>query len=84
MEMEWEIFWHSLEEKSKYTMTQLGLALGSWLKSVNDVHLKVHELTVDGVFGWSMEMILQSMEVAAIDMWLEQTNGRCSEEIFQW
>jgi hypothetical protein len=33
---------------------------------------------------WCVEMILESVEVAGLNSWLEQVDGRSSEEILQW
>ena len=82
--VEWKIFRDSFEEETENGMAKFGLALSSWLKSMDNVHLKIHKLPIDRVFRWSMEVILQTMKVTAVNMRLKQTNGRSSEEVVKW
>jgi hypothetical protein len=84
MKMEWEIFWNCLEEEAEDSVAKLGLSLDFWFECVDNMHLEVHKLTIDGVLRWSMEMILKTVKIAAVNMWLEQRNSGCSKEILQW
>lgn len=84
MKSEWEIIWNSLEQKAQNTMAHLSMLLGIWLDSVNNMHFKIHELSIDGVLRWSVEVILESVEVAAFNVLLEQANCGCSHEVVHW
>ena len=42
---------------------------------MNNVHLKVHQLSVDGMFCWGMEMELLSMEICFFDMRIKKSDG---------
>lgn len=81
---EWEIIWNSLEQEAQNTMAKLGLIFASWLKSVDNMHLKVHELSIDRVLRWCVEMVLETVQVAALNLLLEQVNGRGPHEIVHW
>jgi len=78
---EWEVLWYSLEEETKNTMAELSVTLDAWFESMDNVHLEVHELAVNRVLRWCVEVVLETVEVAAFNLWLEQANGRSSEEI---
>lgn len=75
MKTEWEIIWYSLEEETQNTMGESGQSFGSWFKLVNNMHLKVHELSIDGVLSWSVEMVLKTVEIAAFNVICKQANG---------
>lgn len=78
---EWEVLWYSLEEETKNTMAECSVTLDAWFESMDNVHLEVHELAVNRVLRWCVEVVLETVEVAAFNLWLEQANGRSSEEI---
>ena len=42
------------------------------LHKMNDVHLKVEELTVNGMFTWGMEVELCTVESCNWDMWVKE------------
>lgn len=83
-------FWHDLEKEAENTVAELGgLGISSWevsggvflLELVHDMHLEVEELTVEGVLGWGMEMELHTVEVGALDMWVEERDGAGVHEV---
>ena len=53
------------------------------INEMNNMHLKVHQLTVDRVLGWRMEMELLSKEICLLDMWIEKTNSRGAQEVLR-
>lgn len=81
---EWEIIRNSLEEEAQNTMAKRCLTFASWFKSMDNMHLKVHELSIDGMLRWRVEVILQTMQIAAVDFWLEQANGGGPHEVVHW
>jgi hypothetical protein len=83
VESEGEVLRHSLEEETNNAMAEHGVLLDIRFESVDNMHFEVHELAVDGVLGWSVEMVLETVEVAALNLWLEQANGRSSEEVLE-
>jgi len=44
---------------------------------MNDVHLKVEELTVNGMFTWGMEVELRANESCRRDVVIKQRNSCC-------
>ena len=48
------------------------------------MHLKVHELSIDRVLRWCVEMVLETVQVAALNLLLKQVNGRGPHEIVHW
>jgi len=78
---QWEVLWYSLEEETKNTMAELSMTLDAWFESMDNVHLEVHELAINRVLRWCVEVVLETVEVAALNLWLEQANGGSSEEI---
>ena len=44
---------------------------------MHDMHLQIHELTVNGVLSWGVEMELLSVEVSSWDVLVEKADG-CS------
>ena len=75
MKTEWEIIWYCLEEETQNTMGESGQSFGSWFKLVNNMHLKVHELSIDGVLSWSVEMVLKTVKISAFNVIRKQANG---------
>jgi len=82
--------WHDLEEESEDTVAELGgLSVTSWqvsggmllLQFVNNMHLEVEKLTVKGVLGWGVEMVLETVEVGALDMGVEEGDGAGVHEV---
>lgn len=71
MGAEREIVWNCLKEESEDSVTELCLCLGCWLDSVNNMHFEVHELTIDRVLRRCMEMVLKTMQIAAVNVLLE-------------
>jgi len=53
------------------------------INEMNNMHLKVHQLTVDRVLGWRMEMELLSKEICFLDMWIEKTNSRGAQVVLR-
>ena len=76
---------HNLEQESKNSSEELRRLLLSFgepiFDKVDDVQLQIHELSVDGVFRWSMEMELGCMEVCFWNMFIEQTDGRSGQVV---
>ena len=52
-------------------MTQFSLSLNTWFESVDNMHFQVHKLAVDRVLRWSVEVVLKSVQIAALDVLLE-------------
>jgi len=81
-----EIFINSVEHESQDTVRELRFLLATFwvdklrVELVDDVEFKIEELTVDGMFGWGVEMRLQAKKSAFFDMAIEKTN-RCSLHI---
>ena len=48
------------------------------------MHLEIHELSIDRVLRWCVEMVLGTIEDAALTVFFEQTNGRGLHEIVHW
>jgi len=80
----------NLENKSKNTCEELGCLrvvtsnLG-WVyfgvDHVNDVHLKVHNFPVNGVFCWRMEMELLCKQISFFNMLVKKIDGLCGQEV---
>lgn len=65
MHGELEIIWNSFEEETKNTVGESGRLLGIWNNAMNNMHLEVEKLTVNGVLGWCMEMVLEALQLYA-------------------
>jgi len=65
-------------------MAEHCLVFHSWLKCMNNMHLKVHELSIDRMLRWCMEVILKSMQIAGVNSLLEQGDSGCPHEVVQW
>ena len=64
---------HDFEEETENAGTKLRIVMFSFaVQEMDDVHLKIEELTVDGMFTWGMEMELRAMEGCNWDMWVEE------------
>lgn len=48
---------------------------------MNDVHLKVHNFTVDGMLGWRMEMELLGEQIGLFNMVIKKTDGVGGQEV---
>ena len=48
------------------------LAFHSLLKCMDNMHLKVHELSIDRMLRWCMEVVLKTMQIATVNFLLEQ------------
>lgn len=56
---------------------------------MNDVHLKIHQFSINGVFSWGMEMELLGEKICLRDMLVEQPNCSCAQivergEVVSW
>jgi len=79
-----------LENKSKNSSKELGCFrvvtsdLG-WVyfgvDHVNDVHLKVHNFPVNGVFGWRMEMELLCKQIGLFNVLVKKIDGLRGQEV---
>lgn len=65
MHGELEIIWNSFEEETKNTVGESSRLLGIWNNAMNNMHLEVEKLTVNGVLGWCMEMVLEALQLYA-------------------
>ena len=64
---------HDFKEEAENAGTKLRIIMFSFaIKEMDDVHLEIEELTVDGMFTWGMEMELRAMESCNWDMWVEE------------
>ena len=70
-----EIIWNTLEEETEDTVGESGWLLAVWNNTVNDMHLEIEKLTINGVLRWCMEMILESLQLGALAVLVKQTNG---------
>ena len=75
---------HHLEYETKDSCEELGgiRIVGSnfgWVNllvnEMNNVHFKVHQFSVNGVFSWRMEMKLLRIEVSLWNVLVEETDG---------
>ena len=71
---------HCLEQETEDAMRELGLLacigvgeLGVHL--MHHMHFKVHELAIDGVLRWRVEMRLQTVQIGLLDMMVEEIDG---------
>lgn len=48
---------------------------------MNDVHLKVHNFTVDGMLGWRMEMELLGEQIGLFNVVIKKTDGVGGQEV---
>lgn len=65
MHGELEIIWNSFEEETKNAVGESSWLLGIWNNSMNNMHLEVEKLTVNGVLRWCMEMVLEALQFYA-------------------
>lgn len=65
-------------------MAEICLSFDSWLKLMDNMHLKVHNLTINGMLRGCVEVVLKAMEINGINFLFEQTNGWCPKVIVQW
>ena len=72
---ELKIIWNSLEEESKNTIGEFGWLFAVWSNTVDDMHLEVEKLSIDGVLRWSMEVILKTLQLDTITLLVKQANG---------
>ena len=69
-----EIFWDCVEKEAEDTVRELGFLLAvGWvdklrIKLMDNMELKIEQLTVDGMFRRGMEMSLETEEGAFLDM----------------
>ena len=76
------LFWHDFEEESEDTSDERGvLVLRLLVKEMDDVHLKVEELTVDGVLTWGVEMELDTVERSSWNVRVEKGDGLSAEAV---
>lgn len=81
---EWEVIRNSLKEETQNTVAEYCLFLRCWLELMNDMHLKVHELSIDRVLRRCMEVILKTMQIAAVNSLLEQVDSGSSHKVVHW
>ena len=73
-----EGLWNNLKEESQNTVAELRwlVSLGeAALKSVDNMHLQIQKFSVNGVFGWRVEMILQTVEFGLWNVLVEERDG---------
>lgn len=84
---------HYFENESENSSKELGglWVVGSdlcWIyllvDEMHDMHLQIHELTVDGMLGWRVEMELLGKEVGLWNVLVEETNRRGAHEVIVW
>lgn len=67
------LFWDDLEEEAEDTSSELSVLVFTFgVQKMDDVHFEIHELTIDGVFTWSMEVELDTMESSDWDVWVKE------------
>jgi len=70
------LLWHDLEEEAENTGSELGVVVLSLaVEEMDDVHLEIEELTVDGVLTGGVEMELRTVEGGDWDVWVEEGDG---------
>ena len=70
------LLWHDLEEESENTGSELRVIMFPLsVEEMDDVHLHIKELTVDGVLSWGVEMELSAVKGSDWDMWVEEGDG---------
>lgn len=75
-------FWHDLEEEAKDTSAKLGvLVLTLIVQEMDNVHFKVEELAVNGMFTWGMEVELDTVESGLWDMLVEEGDGLSAQAV---
>jgi hypothetical protein len=72
--------WHALENEAHDAVRELWAALVVWasiltLHSVDNVHLQIKKMSVNGMLRWGMEMVLHTVKAAFVNMVVEQRNG---------
>ena len=75
MDSKLEIIWHSLEEETQDTVGEVSWVFLVWRDTVDDVHLEIEQLAVDGVLRRCMEVVLQTLQLAVRAVLIEQANG---------
>jgi len=48
---------------------------------MNDVHLEVHNLTIDRMLGWRMEMELLGEQIGLFNVVIKKTDGVGGQEV---
>jgi hypothetical protein len=48
---------------------------------MNDVHLEVHNFTVDGMLGWRMEMELLGEQIGLFNVIIKKTDGVSGQKV---
>jgi hypothetical protein len=77
----------SMEQEAQDAVRELRFVFTAgelWLKLMDDVHLQVHELTVDAVFRWGMEMGLEAVESCLLNVLVEEADGGSLHYIVLW
>lgn len=76
MNREFKVIGYCFEEEAQYTISELGLLVSSiWNNSMNDVHFKIEQLSIDGMLRRSMEMVLESLELGTCAPLVKKMDG---------
>ena len=69
-----EVFlWHDFEEEAEDTSSELRVIMFSFVvQEMNNMHFKIEELTVNGMFTWGMKVELCAMESCNWDVWVKE------------
>jgi len=68
----------SFEQESQDTVGELRLSFSAgkfWLKLMDNVHFQIHELSIDAVLRWTVEVSLQTVEGSLLDVLVEEVDG---------
>lgn len=77
------LFWNNFEEETENTSSErCVIVLSLSVKKMDNVHFEVHELTIDGMLTWGMEVELDSLESGIWDMWVEKRDCLSSQEVW--
>lgn len=76
-------FWHAFEQETQDTVRELGW-VGSFckvaLEAMDDMHLQIHQFSVDRVLRRRVEMILHSIKFGLTDVLIKQRDGFSLQE----
>jgi len=78
---------HSFEQKAQHAMRKFRFFAATrkiWVELMNNMHLKIKELTINGMLRWRVEMSLKAEKFCRSDMPVKQTDGRSLHDILFW
>ena len=67
------LLWHDFEEEAEDTSSKLRVIMFSFVvQEMNNMHFKIEEPTVNGMFTWGMKVELCAMESCNWDVWVKE------------